>query len=253
MNQTILGRLINLMFVRMYATEGEGGGTGAATPPVVKPEDARAFLVEFGHSADTLKTAKDEDVLKTYGTVNASFTKRAEAASKAAAEKSTKEATEAVAGNKTKWEKGEHKLELPTEKTMLTQADADEIAATAREQGLSPDQAKAALQSRDVAYQTAIKRQIAMSDAQHAEWVKTLQADPELPTLQKNSQRAIDKFMSPEFRTALKNTRFGDHPLMVKFLSAVGAAMGEDGGMGGGSGGGGKKSAEDVLYGAPSK
>jgi hypothetical protein len=59
--------------------------------------------------------------------------------------------------------------------------------------------------------------------------------------------------MSPEFREALKNTRFGDHPLMVKFLSAVGAAMGEDGGMGGGSGGGGKKSAEDVLYGAPSK
>lgn len=260
MNRTILGRLIHLIYARSFVVDGDGtgGGTGGtgdkgAEPPAVKPEDARTFLVELGHNPEALKTAKDDDVVKTYKTVNENVSKRTAATLKAEQEKATKAQTEALAANKTKWEKGEHKLEVPKEKTLLTQADADEIAATAREQGLSIDQAKQALQARDVAYQTALKRQVAMSEQQRGEWVKTLEADPELATMQKNSLRAIDKFMPQELRDKLKATGFGDYPPLVKFLSAVGAAMGEDSGAGGKGGGGGeKKDAASVLYGAGS-
>jgi hypothetical protein len=53
----------------------------------VKPEEARTFLVELGHNAEALKTAKDEDVVKTYKTVNENVSKRTAATLKAEQEK----------------------------------------------------------------------------------------------------------------------------------------------------------------------
>lgn len=214
----------------------------------VKPEDARAFLTEFGHSADALKGAKDEDVVKQYQAVNTNFTKRVEAHVKSTTEKATKAQQEAAAANKTKWEKGEHKLELPKE-SALTQADVDEIAAKAREQGLSIEQAKEQMAARETAYKTALARQDAAAKEQRAGWVKTLQAKPDLQVVQANAQKAIDKFMPQTLRENLKTTGFGDYPPLVEFLAAIGAAMSEDKPLGQGGAAGGKKSAEEVLYG----
>jgi hypothetical protein len=249
MNRTILARLISLMYPMSFVVDGGTGGTGNE-PPAVKPEDARAFLTDFGHSPDALKTAKDEDVVKQYATVNANFTKRAQAEAKAAQEKATTAAKEAAKSIK---------LELPRD-SVLSQADVDRVAATARERGLSKEDAEALLKEQDATVRGHVARQQEQSKTQRAEWVKTIQNDPELggdklAVTQKNSLRAIEKFMPPELREKLKETGFGDFPPLVKMLNAIGAAMAEDKGPlgGAGTGGAGKKSAEDVLYGSPQK
>ena len=60
------------------AGEGTGGGGGT------KPEDARAFLTNFGHSPDALKGMPDPDVVKLHGTVHGNHQKAIEDAVKAA-------------------------------------------------------------------------------------------------------------------------------------------------------------------------
>lgn len=66
-------------FLQDQNNGGEGGGGGGGD---VKPEDARAFLTNFGHSPDALKGMADPDVVKLHGTVHGNHQKAIEDAVK---------------------------------------------------------------------------------------------------------------------------------------------------------------------------
>lgn len=246
---------MNYRTLNVYrAPAGDDGDAGGGdTAVVVKPEDARAQLTEFGHGADALKAMPDADVLKLHGTVSGATAKQI----KAAGEKSAAEQAKVQKANVEKWTKGEIKLEVPKD-SKLSQVDVDKVAAIARERGLSQEQAAELLTLRADAitqYEAAAPERI---KTLRADWVKQITADPEiggekLAETQKIVMRPIERFMSPELRKELRATGLGDHPLFVKFLHSIGSVMSEDkpGDVKIGAGGGEKKDPATVLYGDP--
>lgn len=147
----------------------------------------------------------------------------------------------------------EIKLELPKD-SKLHQTDVDRIAATARERGLSQEQATALLTEADTAARGFEKRLVETVAAKRAEWVTTVKADPEigganLAKTNANAMRVVERFMSPALREELRTTGYGDHPELVRFLSKVGAAMAEDTPPDGGKPAISKPTPEQVLYG----
>lgn len=151
----------------------------------------------------------------------------------------------------------EIKLEIPKD-SKLVQADIDRIAAIAREQGLSQEQATKLLTEQNAAVAGYEARQTEAAKTQRAEWAKAITEDKELggdklSITQRNSMRVIEKFMPQPLREKLRETGLGDYPDFVRFLNAVGAAMAEDSGVVG-SGGPAKGSvdAASKLYDNPS-
>lgn len=251
MNRTTLARLIGMMY-RAPAGEGEGG-TGAAAAGAngapgatqVDAPGARAYLADFVSDPESLKTMPDADVLKLHGKVSGSTQKHFATL----AEKQKAARLEAAKGLK---------LEAP-QGSKLHQSDVERIAAYAREQGLSVDEAKAVLGENEKAVTAFEARQIEAANAQRAGWVKEWQADPalggdKLVTTQKNIQRVIDRFMPEPLQVKLKESGLGAYPDFVRMLNSIGASMAEDGGINGGHGGGqGEVSAADKLYGTKSQ
>lgn len=147
----------------------------------------------------------------------------------------------------------EIKLELPKD-SKLHQTDVDRIAATARERGLSQEQANALLTEAETATSGFVARQQEMLVAKRTEWVNTVKSDPELggANLAKtnaNAMRVVERFMSPALREDLRVTGYGDHPELVRFLAKVGAAMAEDSPPSDGKPTFAKRSVEDIMYG----
>lgn len=237
MNRNYLARVIGQLF---RAPEGDGGG-GTGGAPTVDAPGARTFLSDYVSDPESLKTMPDADVLKLHGKVTASSTKHFTTL----AEKQKQERLNAAKGIK---------LELP-QNSKLHATDVERIAAYAREQGLSLQEAQAALGENEKAVTAFETRQAESAKTQRADWVKTVQTDPELGgdklvTTQKNSQKVIDRFMSDTLRTKLRETGLGDYPEFVRFINKVGASMAEDGGIHGtGGGGDASLSAADKLYG----
>lgn len=63
---------------------------------------------------------------------------------------------------------------------------------------------------------------------QQEQWVEEIKADKEVETLLLSARKAMDRFASPELREFLDVSGLGNHPLMVRFVAAVGQAMSED-------------------------
>jgi hypothetical protein len=252
MNRTILAGLIGMMY-RAPAGEGDGGagGTGAGgtgqqqQQTQVDAPGARAYLADFVSDPESLKTMPDADVLKLHGKVAGSTQKHFATLS----EKQKQERLNAAK---------DLKLEAP-QGSKLHQTDVERIAAYARSQGLSVDEAKAMLAENEKAVTAHEARQIEAANEQRSKWVTEWQADPalggeKLVTTQKNIQRVIDRFMPAPLQAKLKESGLGAYPDFVRMLNNVGAAMAEDGGINGGQGGGqGEVSAADKLYGTKSQ
>lgn len=257
MNQTYLARAIGQLF---RAPEGDGTTTGGGTtttttptqtttPAQVNPADARTFLKDFGHSDDSLKAMKDEDVVKLHGSVS---------------QRLAKEKTPPGDG---KGGAGEIKLELPKD-SALTQEDVNAIAEYAKANKLSQEQAKQLLDREHATASRVVERQQKSLAEARVGWMKEVETDKDLggdnlATTQRVSQLAIDRFL-PNTKDAQGNevvhplrqffraTGYGDHPMIVRLFRDIGKAMDEGQGLtgkGGGSGSG-KKSAEEVLYGS---
>lgn len=161
----------------------------------------------------------------------------------------------------------EVKLELPKD-SKLVQADVDRIVADAKARGLSQEQATDLLHREHQAVAGYEARQATEATKQRTDWQNTVKTDPEiggekLSITQRNSQRVLDTFMpnaqdaagqpvTHPLRALLRDTGFGDHPEVVRFLNKVGAAMAEDKGIvHSGSPASGGKDAANVLYGTP--
>lgn len=107
-------------------------------------------------------------------------------------------------------------------------ADAKAIAAMAKDQQWTLEEAQAALQA---SHDWQVR--------QRSELKARLHADPEvggehLAQAQQHALRVLDRFMPAtepagiEFRALLNKTGYGDHPDVIRFLARIGKAMGED-------------------------
>jgi len=258
MNRTKISIAVQAAYLVVNASRRYGDGDASTTttttttePPKFDPAAARSALVEYGHPEETVKGLKDEDVQKLHSTVSKAEQKRIDAA--LAKTKGEQETT--AKSNKEGWEKGTLKLELPKE-SKLHQSDIDEVAAIARERGLSKDEAAVMLAQREKAAAGFEARSIETMAKARLGWVDTIKADKELggdnlPETQRLSMLAVERFVSPALREHLRTTGFGDHPEIVRMFRSIGQAMSEDKpGVGGGlsKGGGEKKDAASVLY-----
>lgn len=148
-------------------------------------------------------------------------------------------------------------LKLP-DGSKLEQGDIDEVSAYAREKGLSNDQAQEVLNQRHGFYGKFEQRAKDTLTKAHQGWRDAVMKDPELggdkfDETAKLAMLPVEKFMSPKLREMLRETGYGDHPELVRFLRNIGKAMSEDSGLtGAGSGAGagsGSKDPATVLYG----
>lgn len=146
----------------------------------------------------------------------------------------------------------EYDLKLP-EDSQLDPSVTEEIADFAREQGFSNEQAQALLDRESNAVASYIEAQDEQVKEIRESWLGTSEKDKEIggDGFKENvelAKRAVDKYGSDEFRQALDETGFGNHPEVLRTFVRIGKAMGEDNIVSPGSGTGskgGKKSFYD--------
>lgn len=86
-----------------------------------------------------------------------------------------------------------------------------------------------------------------------AEWATASRTDKEFggDKLAENlavGEKALDAFGSPELRTLLKESRFGNHPEVIRFMVRAGRAISEDRMVTGGAGPTGEQSLAQRMY-----
>lgn len=153
----------------------------------------------------------------------------------------------------------DYTLALP-ENSPLTKEDLDSHAKSAKERGLTKDQAEAELKTEnDVAVRTMTRfqeKQTADTKAAQTLWVETIKADPELGGDRYNqtvveASRAFKATASPELQKIIRDSGLGNHPEYVRQMAKFGRMMGEDTMIAGRSGAVAiKKSRAESMYGA---
>jgi len=123
---------------------------------------------------------------------------------------------------------------------------------TAKEMGLSQENAQKLVDMGGSLAQKVYERYVAEYAAVRENWVKELKADP---TFGGNAfegtciraQRIVKKYGSPELTSYLNASGIGDNPEVVKFLARIDRATGEDSTVDGDAGAPAKDPA-DILY-----
>lgn len=139
------------------------------------------------------------------------------------------------------------------ENTFLSESNVSEATEFAKTHGLSNEAAQAVLQREDLAIANYVSSQAEANDVEINSWEKQVREDSvlggdNLNTTVNNSKLVLDKFGSEEFVGILRSTGYGNHPDVVRFLSAVGASMRDDKLITGKEPGQ-TKSTEDIFYG----
>jgi hypothetical protein len=147
-----------------------------------------------------------------------------------------------------------YELKLP-ENSPLQASALEEIAAFAKEQGFSNEQAQKLVERQSEAIARFVEGQKEQLHTADADWKKTLSADPEIGgiALEENGKvafRAAAKFFGEEFVDAMIDMKLNHYPPLFKGLVRIGKAMANDSFVPPGSAAGAKKSAEEVLYGS---
>ena len=126
------------------------------------------------------------------------------------------------------------KYDLTTaEDSLLDQTDIDRISADAKEKGLSNEDAQLMADMEAEAidrYHGKLDKQV--EDIQ-AGWIKTAEADKEIggDVFKENaemSKRVIEKFGSEALKDLLDESKYGNHPEVVRIFSKIGKLMSED-------------------------
>jgi len=227
-------------------------------------------------TSDAQDTTKATDTTTTTADTKATDTKAADkstttdtsttttdtkAADTKAADKTDTSKTDAKDGDKstdTKTDdktqsKAPDKYELKlSENSLLEPSVIDEVAAIAREQGLSNEQAQERLGQ--IEAQVEAKR-----EANIKAWEKEVTADKELggeklQSTQANITRFASRFAPKDSPIAalLHRSGYGSHPAVVRLMNDIGKAMAEDKPLGHGGASGGAKDAVTTLYDHPS-
>ena len=122
---------------------------------------------------------------------------------------------------------------MTAEDSLLDQTDIDRIAADAKEQGLTNGEAQLMADMEAEAidrYHGKLDKQV--EDIQ-AGWIKTAEADKEIggDVFKENaemSKRVIEKFGSEALKDLLDESKYGNHPEVVRIFSKIGKLMSED-------------------------
>lgn len=122
----------------------------------------------------------------------------------------------------------EYNFELPEGYT-LDEEIGNELKEMAKAKNLSAEEAQKFV---DLGVKMKEKEAEAFNKIQN-EWVEQIKADPMIggEKLGENiavAKKAIDAFGTPELKSLLDKSRFGNHPEVVKFAYQVGKAMSED-------------------------
>ena len=212
-------------------------------------------------STDTDTKATDTKVADTSKSAETSTTTDAKAADTKADDKADTSKADDTGGDKsadTKTDdkaqsKAPDKYELKlSENSLLEPSVIDEVAAIAREQGLSNEQAQERLGQ--IEAQVEAKR-----EANIKAWEKEVTADKELggeklQSTQANITRFASRFAPKDSPIAalLHRSGYGSHPAVVRLMNDIGKAMAEDKPLGHGGASGGAKDAVTTLYDHPS-
>lgn len=147
-------------------------------------------------------------------------------------------------------------LKLP-EGSKLDAKRVEDVSAWAKAKNIAPEVAQEILNREHEAVSTAAAAQAAEVERVKETWLNELKADKEIGGDKLNqhvepAKRLVDKFGSESFKKALDETGLGNHPELVRFLSGIAKAVGEDKlVLPGASPAGAKKSVEEVFYGTP--
>jgi hypothetical protein len=147
-----------------------------------------------------------------------------------------------------------YELKLP-DKAVLDATAVERSAAFAKAHGLSQEAAQKQLEHTNAELAAFVDAQQAAFASTTKAWVDVVKADPELgganfDTTIKDSKAAIDRFATPEFKKALSDTGFGNHPELVRVFAKIGKAMANDGLVRSGSDtGAAPRDLANILYG----
>ncbi len=163
---------------------------------------------------------------------------------KAAEAKAAEE--EAAAKNK------EYALKLE-EGSPLSDSDIDRISTLAKEKGLSEEDAKALVTGQEAAVNGYKDAQMQEVEDVRTGWTEDSKSDKEFGGEEFDAnmavaKTAIDEYGSAEFKKALEDTGFGNHPEVVRVFYRIGKAMANDKLVTAESQVTGKKETADVLY-----
>lgn len=128
----------------------------------------------------------------------------------------------------------EEKLELKLpDGSLLDQSALDGIAQLAKEQGLSPKQAQALVEKQAATLKAYSDKVVSDWTKQREAWSEAIKADKEIggdqmPKSVELAKQVVSKFGSEDFRKALNETGFGNHPELVRIFARIGKMIGND-------------------------
>lgn len=164
-------------------------------------------------------------------------------------EAASKDTTKKV---ETKEEVKEFTLKLEDD-SPLSDSDIDRISTLAKEKGLTEEDAKTLVSGEEAAVNGYKNAQLQEVEDVRATWVEDSKSDKEFGGEEFDAntavaKTAIDKYGSAEFKKALEDTGFGNHPEVVRTFYRIGKAMANDKLVTAESQVSGKKDTADVLY-----
>lgn len=123
-------------------------------------------------------------------------------------------------------------LKLP-EGSTLSPAQVDKIAAFAKERGLSNEQAQGVLEREHAVLADYVTGQRAEVTKIQDSWLPAVKADKEIggEAFEQNvtlAARVLDRYGTAELKKALSDSRYGNHPELVRVFARIGKAMSED-------------------------
>ncbi len=148
-------------------------------------------------------------------------------------EKDSEESSKDEADKESKDEKEiVYELELGKE-TLLEKSAVEDVESFAKENNLSKDTAQEILSKQEKAVSQWWEKAQSKHENQVDQWRKDVEADPvlggeNLERVTKQARSVVDKFASQEFVTMLKDTGYGNHPELVRFLSTIGKELSND-------------------------
>jgi hypothetical protein len=138
--------------------------------------------------------------------------------------------------------------------TILDQSDMERIATEAKELGLTNEEAQDLLDLESSAQARYQDKQTNEVKGIREGWVKTAEEDKEIggDVFKESvalSARVIEKFGTDDFKKALDETGFGNHPEVIRIFTRIGKLMGNDQLVMSKGQSPGEKSLEETFYG----
>jgi len=175
-------------------------------------------------------TKETEDAL--YSKPEEKVEETVETETEEASKDEVKEVPEKQEKSPEKKEEIEYKLELKKE-TLLDNSFLDDVKSFAKENNLSNEQAQQVLSKQEEAISKYLEKEEARIEKELDEWRDSVVNDPDmggdkLAKTAENARRVVERFGTDSFINLLKDTGYGDHPEVVRFLSKVGSLMSDD-------------------------